>query len=227
MFKYHKNDPSIQPSNFTFNIILKVLSRSIDHNPDAAIMADKLLTEMDAMPSVTPDFISYVTCVIAWGRSKAENKIKRVSTLLHRFVVSLEEHQDGNKKSSVVVFNAVLSVCHHNLSPELLAECFETAQVAMTELRKAKGIDHDQITYSSFFQVVKDGITIGGRPARSFFNLIEDEFRFCINDGYVTRDILMAFCQVVPKIIFAKYVGQHEDPETFSIPKAWSRNVAR
>jgi hypothetical protein len=227
MFKYYESDHYILPSTFTYNIILKVLSRSTSHIPDAAAKADDLLTEMDSMPSVTPDFISYVTCIIAWGRSHEKDKMKRVTNLLQKYISSLDEYnQDGNNnKSSIAVFNAVLSVCHHNLSPELRVESLETAQVTMIELRKVKGIA-DQITYSSFFRVVKEGGSPVDRPpTTSFLDLIEKEFIRCTSDGYIIRDILTAVYQVAPTTVFANLVGQNEDPRTFSIPKAWSRNV--
>ena len=227
MFKYCESDRSILPETFTFNIILKVLSRSESHIPDAAAKADDLLTEMDSMPSVTPDFISYVTCIIAWGRSHEKDKMKRVTNLLQKYISSLDEcnHQDGNnKKSSIAVFNAVLSVCHHNLSPELRVDSLETAQVTMTELRKVKGTA-DQITYSSFFRVVKEGSPVNRPPTTLFLNLIEKELIRCTSDGYITRDILTAVYRVAPTTVFTNLVGQNEDPRTFSIPKAWSRNV--
>lgn len=225
MFGYHRTDHSILPSTLTFNIILKVLSRSTSHTPDAAVKADDLLTEMDNMPSVTPDFISYVTCIIAWGRSFEKNKMKRVTNLLHRYISSVEKRQDEECKSNIAVFNAVLSVCHHNLSPELKVESLDAAQVTMTELLKMKGVVPDQITYSSFFRVVKEGCPANIPPTDSFLDLIEKNFIRCTSDGYITRDILTAIFHVVPASVFANIVGENKDPTTLSIPKAWSRKV--
>ena len=87
----------------------KVLSRS--PAKDAALKADNLLQEMSSMQSVKPTFISYLTCIIAWGRSNDEDKIQRVTDLMHRFIASIGEKQDKNKKANIAVFNAVLSVC--------------------------------------------------------------------------------------------------------------------
>jgi hypothetical protein len=56
-------------------------------------------------------------------------------------------------------------------------------------------------------------------------NFIEMELIRCASDGYITRDILTAVYQVAPTTVFTNLVGQNEDPRTFSIPKAWSRNV--
>jgi len=227
MFGYHETDPSILPSNLTFNIILKVLSRSTSHVPGAAAKADDLLSDMDAMPSVTPDFISYVTCVIAWGRSDEKGKFDRVTTLLSRFTASMRDHHDGMNKSNIAVFNAVLSVCLHNSSPEHSAEALNTAKTTIQELRKSKGIAPDQITYESFFQVMKEGFPGNDSPESSFVVLMETEFNQCAKDGYVTRGILEAFRLAAPESVFEMSVGQPADPGNLSIPKAWYRNATR
>jgi len=228
MFKYHETDPSILPSNLTFNIILKVLSKSTSHIPNAAAKADALLSEMDAMQSVIPDFISYVTCIIAWGRSDEKDKIKRVTDLLHRFISSMEDNPDGtNNRAGIAVFNAVLSVCHHNSSPEHYDESLRAAQVTMKELRKAKGIVPDQITYASFFRVVKEGVPGDHSPTSSFLTLVEEEFNQCARYGYTTRDVIMALHMIAPETLFTKLVGENSDPRTFAIRKAWCRNVTR
>jgi hypothetical protein len=225
MFEYHETDPSILPSNLTFNIILKVLSRSTSHMQGAAAKADDLLYEMEAMSSVDPDFISYVTCIIAWGRSHERDKIERVTSLMYRFISSMGDHQDGNNKSSIAVFNAVLSVCHHNSSPEHSFEALHASKLTMTELRTLKGISPDQKTYESFFQVLKKVTIMGSSSAFSFTALIEDEFNQCASDGYVTKGILLAVSSAAPQTVFEKLVGQNVDPRTFSIPKAWCRNT--
>eukprot|EP00536_Pseudo-nitzschia_multiseries_P006521 jgi/Psemu1/304221/fgenesh1_kg.139_\ len=228
MFEYHETDPIILPSNLTFNIILKVLSRSTSHVPDAAAKADDLLSEMDAMPSVTPDFISYVTCIIAWGRSNDEEKIKRVTKLLHRFISSMKNNQDGtNNRSGIAVFNAVLSVCNHNSSPEHPDESVHAAVATMKELRKAKGIAPDQITYESFFRVVKEGTLGSDFSEASFLSLVEVEFNQCARDGFITRDIIVSLHSFAPKTLFARLGGENADPHTVSIPKAWCRNASR
>ena len=224
MFEYHESDPSILPSTLTFNIILKVLSRSTSHTPESAAKAQNLLSEMDAMPSVTPDFISYVTCILAWGRSHEKDKIERVVNLLHRFISTMKDQQGRNDKSSISVFNAVFSVCHHNLTPEYREEAVRASRLAMSELRRTKGLNPDQKTYESFFKVMKEATQEVVSSSSSFTNQIETEFNKCIDDGYVTRDILSAFHSVVPRNVFEKLVGQKADPATFSIPKQWCKS---
>lgn len=225
MFEYHETDPSILPSNLTFNIILKVLSRSTSHVPGAAAKADDLLSEMNEMESAAPDFISYVTCIIAWGRSHEKEKIQRVINLLHRYISSLRNHDEHT--SSIAVFNAVLSVCHHNASQEHIDEVLNATKVTVTELRKLKGLVPDQKTYEAFFRVIKVASPSIDSDAQSPFTaLIEDEFSQCANDGYVTEDIIQAVCSAVPRSVFERLVGQGVDPMIFSIPKAWCRNAS-
>eukprot|EP00531_Pseudo-nitzschia_arenysensis_P006716 CAMPEP_0116119008 /NCGR_PEP_ID=MMETSP0329-20121206/2411_1 /TAXON_ID=697910 /ORGANISM="Pseudo-nitzschia arenysensis, Strain B593" /LENGTH=835 /DNA_ID=CAMNT_0003612679 /DNA_START=62 /DNA_END=2566 /DNA_ORIENTATION=+ len=220
MFEYHETDPLILPSNLTFNIILKVLSRSTSHVPGAAAKADDLLSEMDEMESVAPDFISYVTCIIAWGRSDENDKIHRVIKLLQRYVSSLRNH-DEHSKSSIAVFNAVLSVCHHNSSKEHAEEALHATKFAMSELHKLKGVVADRKTYESFFQVMKAGSSIFREDQSTFTALIEDEFNQCANDGYVTEDIIQTLRSAAPQTVFERLVGQSVDSMTSSIPKAW------
>ena len=224
MFAYHESDPSILPSNLTFNIILKVLSRSTSHVPGAAAKADDLLSEMDEMESVVPDFISYVTCIMAWGRSDEDDKIQRVTNLLQRYISSLKDHGE-QARANIAVFNAVLSVCHHNSSTDkYVDDALHTSKITMNELRKQKGITPDQKTYKSFFQVMKVGSLMDKISTSSLTGLIEDEFSQCVSDGYVTKDIVLAFHGAVPSTTFESIVGENVDPRTFSIPKAWCRN---
>ena len=226
MFEYHETDLFILPSNFTFNIILKVLSRSTNHMRGAAAKADDLLHEMEAMASVEPNFISYVTCIIAWGRSHEKDKIERVTSLMHRFISSMGDNQDGNNKSSIAVFNAVLSVCHHNATLEHSVEALHASKLTMTELRTLKGIFPDQKTYESFFQVLRKVThNMDSSSASMFTALIEDEFHQCASDGFVTKGILLAIGSAAPGAVFEKLVGKNVDPRTFSIPKAWCRNT--
>ncbi len=226
MFEYHESDPSILPSNLTFNIILKVLSRSTSHVPGAAAKADDLLSEMDEMESVVPDFISYVTCIMAWGRSDEDDKIQRVTNLLQRYISSLKDHGE-HVRTNIAVFNAVLSVCHHNSSTDkYVDDALHTTKTTMLELRKQKGIVPDQKTYKSFFQVMKVGSIVDNTSTSSFTGLIEDEFNQCVSDGYVTKDIILAFHGAVPYTTFERIVGENVDPRAFSIPKAWCRNSA-
>merc|ERR1712028_166938 len=118
---------------------------------------------------------------MAWGRSCEEDKMTRIVNLLHRF----KKQKDSTCNSRIAVFNAVLSVCHHNLSHDILIESLQTAEVTMTELRKLEGdVVADQITYSSFFKV-------------------ENEFIRCSRDGYVTRDILITVFHAVPTTVSA------------------------
>jgi hypothetical protein len=225
MYEYHETDPSILPSKLTFNIILKVLSRSTSHIPGAAAKAEDLLSEMDDMSSVTPDFISYLHCIMAWGRSHDKDKIERAINLMHRFISSMGDHQDGNNKSSVAVFNAVLSVCHHNLSPQHSVEALHATKLTMIELRKLKGIAPDQKTYETFFQVFKEVAHMEICFESSVTALIGDEFNQCASDGYVTKDVVSALFLVTPRTVLEKIVGQNMDSRNYSIPKAWCRNV--
>jgi len=225
MFEYCEKDPSVIPSTLTFNIILKVLSRSTSHTLDAATRADELLSEMSSLPSVTPDFISYVTCIIAWGRSNDEDKIQRVTDLMHRFIASIGEKQDKNKKANIAVFNAVLSVCSRQLLSEPSVEALRAAELMMTELRKLKGISPDQKTYESFFQALKNGNDMVASDSTALTALLENEFDQCANDGYVTKDILLHVSSVMSEKEFKRLVGQDEDPKTFSIPHQWRRNT--
>ena len=94
----------------------------------------------------------------------------------------------------------------------------------MNELRKQKGITPDQKTYKSFFQVMKVGSLMDKISTSSLTGLIEDEFSQCVSDGYVTKDIVLAFHGAVPSTTFESIVGENVDPRTFSIPKAWCRN---
>jgi hypothetical protein len=217
MFEYSRDEPSVRPDETTFNIILKVLSRS--HANDAALKANTLLMEMDSMPSVKPSSISYLTCIIAWGRSNKTDKFHRVKELLFRFK---EAHAKGKLagRITVSVYNAALSVCYHNSSSELQHDAWLTALTAMEELRKMKRIHPDHTTYLSLFRVM--GMLLGHDHDReNRDNILEQEFANCIHDGLVSREILEIVYKVSPRI-FHHFFGESEKPKTATIPTNWS-----
>ncbi|KAL3912054.1 MAG: hypothetical protein SGARI_001347 [Bacillariaceae sp.] len=222
MKQYCQTDPSVTPSLRTYNIILKALSRS--HTDDAAERAETLLNEMDAMPGIDPDAPSYLTCIIAWGRSNRSDKFERVMDLLNRFISAME-NGDGYKiqRESIAVFNAVLSVCHHNSSAEFQASSVRTSIIAMEKLRSSKraGLFPDQTTYSSFFRVFRD-VHEGEFPGCE--TRLEEEFRSCVKDGCVTMEIVKIVAHVAPHIL-KQHAKTDFDSKTFVLPKSWSRNA--
>lgn len=218
-----KGDKSLLPSRMTYNIILKVLSRS--PSPHAAEKADALLSEMNVRTDLSPDFISFLTTILAWGRSEREDKFERVTDVLHRFIALLNQQARGASKSDVATFNTVLSVCNHNSNPDLRGACLSAVHSTMTALRKVRGLQPDEITYANFFCVVGGDSSEGGSSlGLSLEKLIKDEFDACVGDGLVTREILHNL-QKASKDIWTQVMPGDQDPETMPIPKTWSRNV--
>ena len=217
MFKYARKDSSVQPDEFTFNTILKVLSRS--SGDDAAKNANDLLLEMHSMPSIDPSFISYNTCIIAWGRSNDNKKFQHIEDLLRRFNTS---HSISNMsgKDFLSVYNCVLSVCSHNMSPELQSEAWAMTLTTMEELRNQTKIRPDQRTYLSFLRVLSMVSLEDVAEAREA--LLHKEFSYCISDGLVSHEILELVHSISPKL-FCHYFGDTVDPKNVSIPRGWSR----
>lgn len=221
MFEYSVVDKNVLPSTFTFNIILKVLSRS--SAPDAPGKAEALLQEMDEIPSVVPNFVSYLTCIIAWGRSDHDEKFDKVMDLVHRFVAKLEEEGHSEKSTAVTVFNAALSVCHHNTIPGLASEALNTACIVMSKLRQVQGLQPDQSTYSSWFRAVT--VCVGEDPPPEIVqSQILNEFAHCVNDGLVTQDVVNAVQNISPHIL-REVAGNDESSSTVCISDSWSKNV--
>jgi hypothetical protein len=216
MFDYARDDTSVHPDGTTFNIILKVLSKS--QSPDAAHKAQKMLVEMENMSMVKPSFISYLTCIIAWGRSKDNSKFDHVRGLLVRYQ---ESHRTGklvDNRLAISVYNAVLSVCYHNFE-SFPSEALETAQFCMEELRQRKKAVHpNTTTYLSLFQVLAK---LSDESARE--NLLQDELSNCIQDGCMSREVVEFVFQISPRQ-FQQLFGETETPQTASIPMGWSKH---
>jgi hypothetical protein len=223
MEQYAKTDPDVAPSILTFNILLKVLSRS--HAPDAAARADDLLREADGTSLITPDSTSYVTCIIAWGRSPQVDKFDRVRDVLNRFLESKEFQEEKHDRGAVKVFNAALSVCHHNSANDNIAS-IRTAAFVMNELRKRKRLRPDQITYTTFFQVFKN-VDLDNIPDSSALSrMLMDVFEKCIDDGLVDLEIVRILGTIDPTIM-NDIVGKDFELKSFSLPLDWSRNVSK
>ena len=211
MSNYSEKDASVLPDELTFNIILKVLSRS--HAADAAEKAEKLLQKMHEMSSVSPTFISYLTCIIAWGRSDDKDKFQRAKNLLDQFESAYRNRKLAGKLS-VAVYNAVLSVCYHNEADALRDEVLQVAVFTMEKLRAIK-VPPDATTYDSLFRI------ICSLPQEHTMKkgLMNSEFSNCINDGLVTSEILAMVEASSPEIL--------QESDGHPIPAKWSRKVNR
>jgi hypothetical protein len=216
MFQYAHDNKQVSPSETTFNIILKVLSRS--RSKDAASRANKLLLEMDEMPDTKPSYISYLTCIIAWGRSEEPAKFEHVQKLLTHFK---ETHRSGRLAGRMTVppYNAALSVCCHVSSPDLKADALKTALWTMAELRNLKGVHPDHTTYLSLFEAI--GLFSDGKQREK---LIEKELDQCISDGLVSHEVLKVVHDVSSSF-FHKFFGAEKLPRDVIIPKEWSKNA--
>ena len=222
MFEYSLKDQSVRPDETTFNVILKVLSRC--HSDDAASKANALLDEMNSMPSIKPSSISYLTCIIAWGRSNQTDKFHRVTDLLSSYK---EAHSKGelSDRMTVTVFNAALSVCYHNESVDLGNDAWRTALTTMGEWRKMKRIRPDHTTYLSFFRVMSMLSSLG-HDVDDRDKMLQEEFAQCTKDGLVSREIVELIHQISPEI-FNNIFGDNQDPKSVTIPEKWSKQRSR
>lgn len=222
MMQYSKSDPSVKPNNTTSNIILKILSRS--HSPSAAMKADDLLMEMENQRSfdTSQALISFVTVIIAWGRSDDENKFDRVEGLLKRYQKSVQASAVATNPSSPNVYNAALSVCQHNADDDKMkSRALKTAMYTLSELRKAKLAKPDEKTYSTLFRAINCLLdnNLGERH-----EILEKEFAHCIKEGLVSRPILEAVHAGSPKL-FEQIFGPGTIPKTAEIPRHWSKRL--
>jgi hypothetical protein len=219
MFDYSRDDSSVDPDETTFNIILKVLSRS--PSQDAAEKANSLLLEIEAMPSVKPSCISYLTCIIAWGRSNDINKFQKVRHLLLRFK---DAHLKGqlSGKVSPAVYNAALSVCYHNTSPEFRQEALDTAVTTMKELRMLSRVHPDHITYLTLFRALRLLLDEAGEERRD--SLLEQEFAKCVSDGLVSQEVSGILHEASPRV-FEQFFGENSSPGAATIPAKWSKRT--
>ncbi|KAG7359812.1 PPR: pentatricopeptide repeat domain containing protein [Nitzschia inconspicua] len=220
MEEYAKTDPTVTPSRYTFNIMIKALSRS--HDIDAAERADTLLRKMDAMPLISPDCTSYITCIIAWGRSQRSDKFERVKELLIRFLQSSASEDARQSVGTVNVFNAALSVCHHNAVATDVSSA-KTAMFVMEEIRR-NDIRPDQTTYTSFFKVMAKFDLHGHPESSELSRFLKEEFVHCIDDGMVAPDIMKAVIRIAPTVL-VDIIGKDIDWDVFAAPSNWSKNV--
>jgi pentatricopeptide repeat protein len=216
MYQYAEKNKNVRPDETTFNIILKVLSKS--RSKDAALKANQLLLEMDDMPAVKPTYISYLTCIMAWGRSDDPEKFVNVQRLLSHFQETHRKRRLGGTLT-VSPFNAALSVCaYNNGMPELNSEALSTALGIMEELRKLKSVRPNQITYASLFQAIGRMAEPGERDA-----LMARQFEHCISDGLVSRELLKTLHGFSPSTL-SQFFGDDKGPQNAVIPKDWSKN---
>jgi hypothetical protein len=221
MVQYSKADPSVKPNHTTSNVILKILSRS--PSPSAAKKADELLRDMEAQRSFETSQASYVTVIIAWGRSDDECKFDRVQELLKRYHRSVKAGAITNS-SSPNVYNAALSVCQHNADDEKTRpKALETALYALSELRNVKSVKPDEKTYLTMFRAMN---RLQEENLTERRETLDREFALCIKEGLVSRSILEALRDASPES-FEQIFGPEGTPETVDIPHNWSKRSKR
>lgn len=220
----HTTNTSLLPSRATYNIILKILSRSPE--PDAAKKADVLLLQMDERSDLSPDFISFLTTILAWGRSESEQKFERITEIIRRYALNCSRRPTSSlSRKDTSVFNAALSVCDHNSNSDVVRVSVSTASYVVSTLRQIKGMMADETTYKSFFNLVGSIYRDGTKLVNDDLDeLIRNEFTECIADGLVSRDILINMHHASPQV-WEEVVRGAADPETFDIPHSWCRNV--
>ena len=217
MLSYSRQNKSVAPTGYTYNIILKILSRS--PAKDSASKACALLRDMLQMEHIKPSYISFATCVLAWGRSGDPSRFDQIHELLLQFITT---YREGNLSGLITVtpYNTALSACYHNTSPELRGTALRTALRTMDELRKLKNdrVRPDHITYQSFFRAMQSLRTEGD----DIDDLIQSEFEACIKAGLVTPEIIEMLYRASFHT-FCLFFGSTEKPETVTLPKEWSR----
>jgi hypothetical protein len=222
MLHYARGDQGVAPNVSTFNTVLKIMSRS--SSEESAQDAQDLLMQMHQMHFIKPDRVSYLTCVLAWGRSSVhyEGKFERIKEILIQYEESYKKGKLADEMS-VVPFNAALSVCHHNTDSLQNSRAHEMALYIMTHIRSSEKIHPDDKTYLGFLRTI--GSMAQDKIERD--RLIASEFRACIHDGLVTQEILDTVEQYIPGMILKllKEDRKKGEPSNSPIPRKWRKNA--
>mmetsp|Transcript_42558 Transcript_42558/g.102578 ORF Transcript_42558/g.102578 Transcript_42558/m.102578 type:complete len:550 (+) Transcript_42558:1749-3398(+) len=225
---------SLHPSLTTYNIILKIISRS--PSPHAAEKAEALLIEMEEqIHTISPDFISFLTTILAWGRSESMEKFQRVDDIIRRFAARFQQGgrptRGSFSQSDMSVFNVALSVCSHNSNPDLVKASISTASFVISKMRHIKELKANETTYTSFFAFVHRVHSFGSELLSSnaaLEELVRREFTACIRDGLVSPHILRTVHRTSPKLWKEATNSWNVDPDSeisFTMPNSWCRNV--
>eukprot|EP00934_Nitzschia_sp_Nitz4_P007881 Nitzschia sp. Nitz4//scaffold56_size114212//28433//30519//NITZ4_003938-RA/size114212-snap-gene-0.169-mRNA-1//1//CDS//3329554670//7871//frame0 len=220
MIEYAKTDPNVQPDQTTYNLLLKVLSRS--PNDNAAEAADNLLTEMEGKSTIKTSPTSYGTVIIAWGRSPHECKWARVQEVLRRYR-ALSEQGNIVGGSNPAVYNAALSVCQHNATPLNWEESQATFHFVLQEMRNSRQVQPDHTTYLTLFRAIENLYPEGSHES---FVVAETEFDRCIKEGWVSHSVLESVVRASPQV-FDKMFGAGVDPRSIEIPPNWSKRARK
>lgn len=217
MKEYGKAFPEMAPDQTTFNVILNILSKSPAE--DAASRADDLLVALETQHGLESTQASYISVIIAWGRSGDNQKFDRIKWLLTRYQGKVGAKSILNA-TSPNVYNAALSVCRHNSDSGIQA--MDLLKYTTHNLRTDAMVEADETTYLTLFQAIqnlaKDRVQLS--------NMIEHEINFCINDGLVSKSIAELIHQLSPAL-FSSTFGEQATLDSLKIPRAWSKRLAR
>jgi hypothetical protein len=219
MKQYSKRDPSVTPDQTTSNVILKILSRS--PSADAAARADGLLADMESHKYFESSQASYVTVIIAWGRSNDRAKFDRVKALLGRYREKVASRAITNP-SSPNVYNAALSVCRHNSEVDMRLQALAMLYYTLGMLREDESVHPDETTYLTLFQAFHGLV----EDTDKRYEVFEREIASCIKDGMVSKPIADVVYQACP-LLFSSLFGEKETPREVKIPHSWSNSLRK
>lgn len=221
MKRYSKSDRSVTPDQTTSNVMLKLLSRS--PSTDGAARADDLLADMESQIHFQCTQASYVTVVIAWGRSDDRGKFDRIKALLARYRAKASSGTVANP-TSPNVYNAVLSVCRHNEIIDLNERALDMVGYTLDMLRDDDLVRPDETTYLTLFQAFHR--LLGHSDIQHLRGVLEREIGYCIKDGLVSKAIVEVIYQACPAL-FSSLFGENVPPDEVKIPAAWSKKLRK
>jgi len=213
MREYAKGNPLLRPDESTMNIILKVFSRS--PSADAAAKAESFLSEMREMPHMKTTNVSYLTCIIAWGRSQSPDRLDRVQRLARQFLdetPGLGRHQG---EQIISVLNAVLSVCHHTTDPKEKLEAWDLVMWVREEIDRRGNVSPDITTYEALMRATQ--------VLEGPVDVLTQAVEACTKDGMISSQVLHSLYRASPEV-FTQFFGKGL-PDSVNVPRQWSKNV--
>jgi len=184
--------------------------------------------------NLKPDYRVYNAVQYVWARSRSKEKVKETRALLDRMIELRDETGDSDYAPNKRSYNNVINACTFfpkGGGAHVAEECKDALRIAVqtfNDMRSSSDAPPNHVTYGMLLKAV-GALMPSTNPKRD--TIIENIFRKCCKDGYVSDFVFQSFTEVSNELLYQKVIGtvkenSHDDcTDGVYIPIEWRENV--
>jgi len=165
--------------------------------------------------NLKPDYRVYNAVQYVWARSRSRDKVTETRALLDRMIQLKEETGESdyapNKRSYNNVINACTFFPKGGRGSDVSEDCKNALRIAVqtfNDMRASDDVHPNHVTYGMLLKAVGALMPITNTKRDT---IIENIFRKCCKDGYVSDFVFESFTEVSNELLYQKVIGTVKD----------------